>query len=66
MSDVEQTDALANMVMAGNGTYGTVGQRHGVPSKGHHLCIILNMKIVQAGLLQLVQCVSAQYGTNGT
>ena len=40
VSDVEETDAFADVVMAGDCTDGSVGERHGVPREGNHLCAI--------------------------
>lgn len=53
MPDIKETDILADMVVTCNSTNGPVRQRHGIPSKGHHLRAIFNMEIVQTSLLEL-------------
>ena len=54
MPDVEETDGVADVVMTGDGADGAVGQGHGIARKRDHLGIMCEVKVVQAGLCELL------------
>ena len=53
VSDVEQTGCRAYVLVARDLAYIGVGERHRPAAEGYHLGAMLNMEVIQAGLLVL-------------